>query len=310
MLLNDSLFAVQTDTFTVSGEIMINYIFVNILPSGGFLSKIVNMPQTLYYKRMLSMIESPMQYHYLRPYIPGSLNRNILISCDQLEQVMARSYSWDNYTYYRQTYNYVNRVMDSTPLNTPCADAYNTCRSISSTKILCTNGFPYSTSCFKPGNVSTELFAADIGDPHPHATASALGAIYLDTVHRQNQLQNIILDTIKKRVYLIFTNTMSILSYQNVTVGAVSRVEKLFSSQSLTILPNSFSSGITIVIPNHSASMVADFSFYDLSGRLVDKIKGIASNAVIWKPQIKSPKSYIVMAKIDGRTFIQKFIMR
>jgi hypothetical protein len=311
MPLNDSLFAVQTDAFNNSGKITINYIFVNILPSGGFSSKTVNVLQTLFYEEKLVGIGSPVRWHRLRPYVDGSLDRNIMISCDKFEsEYRAGADALNTYTYYRQTYNFVNGAMDSTPLNAPCADAYNTCRSISSTRVLCTNGFPYSSSGFKPGDVPTELFAADIDDPHPHATASALGGIYRDTIHKQNQIQNIILDTLKKRVYLIFTDNMSILSYQNVMVGTGSRDKKPCFSNGLRVLPCSFSSGVTIVLPDRSAETPADLYFYDLSGRMIDRMRGVTAHAVIWKPWAASKSCYIIRIKTEGRSYTQKFMIR
>jgi hypothetical protein len=198
------------------------------------------------------------------------------------------------------------------PIDTPYCDAFNTGRRISATKTLCTNGFPIDNRgfSFKPGNTATRLFAADTGDFHPLATATSLGAVYIDTVHKQNQIQNIILDTITKRVYLLFTNNMTILSYQNAMVEAGSHAKNPLPLRELTVISNAPSRGVTVILPDHPTAAGIDLAFYDLSGRMIGGMRGLTAHAVTWKPHAGLSGCTIVTAKIDGRTLTGKFMIR
>ncbi|MBN2035149.1 MAG: hypothetical protein JW768_00270 [Chitinispirillaceae bacterium] len=255
-------------------------------------------------------------YHH-RPYFHGIVNNNLYISTDYYYE----NYDWMRTPMYGHTYGHYLDVRNilfkkSNKITAmPYSDAFNTGNLLSQAKILCTNGFPFpfeifSSYTFLPGNVSTEIFAADVGDQRPRATDSAFNAIYRDDVHKQNQLQNILLDTTNRRVYLMFNNNMTILGYQYQTVGVAGRAEKPVAARGIFVLSNAFSSGVTIVLPAGTASTPADLYFYDLAGRVVDKLLGVTSKAILWRPKTRTMSCYLVMAKIGGKKFTEKFMAR
>ncbi|MGA2507997.1 MAG: hypothetical protein ABSF80_11035 [Chitinispirillaceae bacterium] len=161
------------------------------------------------------------------------------------------------------------------------------------------------------GDSSTKelIFASDVRNANSYQTARANNAIYRDSIHTRNTLQNILLDTLNKQIFLMFTNNMSILSYQTAN-GVISKANKIASSKGLMVLSSVHVSGVTIVLPSHSSSSPADLYFYDLSGRVVDRLLGVTSNAVLWRPKTRSMSCYILMARIGGEKYTKKFMVR
>jgi hypothetical protein len=247
-----------------------------------------------------------------RPYFHGVASQDLLISYDMSTVQHCACIPPDLASYYHGLVGYNTSTLTprSISCDMPYANAYNTNQYFSATENLCTGGFyPYM---FQPScNGPTKLFAAAIGDFWPYSTASADSAIYLDTVHLQCQIQNIILDTLAQRVYLIFNNNMTILGYQSQIVGVAGGSEKsAAAAKGIFILPNAFSSGVTIVLQAHAASVPADLYFYDLSGRVIDKMLGITANAVLWRPKTRSMGCYIVSVRIGTEKLTRKFMVR
>lgn len=261
-----------------------------------FSSPVVNLNIEIYYWYVPGSL-TVYRTEWWRPYFRDAVGQNVLISYDYLRE------------------DYTQWGGSSFTDNRPYADAYNTNRHLSSMENLCTSGFFFvNPFIFKPSNVPTvptELFVATVGNPWPYSTASADTAIYRDTVHKQNQIQNIILDTIARRVYLIFNNNMTILGYQSQIVSVADGMEKpAAAAKGIFVIPNLFSSGVTIVLPAHAASVPADLYFYDLSGRVIDRMRGVTSHAVLWQPKTRSMSCYIVSARIGTERLTRKFMVR
>ncbi len=66
---------------------------------------------------------------------------------------------------------------------------------------------------------------------------------------------------------------------------------------------------VTIIFPARNVTN-ANLVFYDLNGRIVDKMSEVNSNTVIWKPNRNLEGSYIATAKIDGVRFLARFILK
>lgn len=239
--------------------------------------------------------------YYARKYVQGLFDRQILISGDSkwVPVSGAPSYSHVLNMHDLSSGNYIG-ILGELPL----IDAYNTGFYLSPTCNLATNS---SGSVFGLMDtmtaVTTELFGADVRDPHSHSRAP----VYRDSVHKRNTLRNILLDTLKKRVYLLFTNNMSILQYNPVPTGAVPHADNEPLLNRLIVISNPHS-GVTIVRPGSSCS--ADFHFYDLSGRVIDKMLNVTSNAVLWRPKSKTMNCYIVVVKSGGERYTKKFMVR
>ena len=253
-------------------------------------------------------------YGYCRPYIHGLSDNTIFLSTDKYRRHREQHYPVYFDSIVLSNLLTIQDIHDSSSIRTTSisgtsdlANAYNSGYSVSSVENLCTSGFPLGSS--QPGNLATELFASDIKDPYPYSTASANNALYRDSVHLQNQLQNILLDTLKKHVFLIFNNNMTILSYQHEpTIRVVYDSKKPSLARGITILPCSFHSGVTIVLPAHARA--ADLYFYDLSGRIIDRMLGVTSNAVLWRPKTKTMGCYFVMVKNGSEKYSAKFMVR
>jgi hypothetical protein len=66
--------------------------------------------------------------------------------------------------------------------------------------------------------------------------------------------------------------------------------------------------GTTIVLPSNCRN--ADLSIYDVSGRIVERIRNITSNAIIFRPKNKSTNCYIAVVKNTGMQYSAKFVTR
>jgi hypothetical protein len=311
LMLNDSLLGFQHRR-SIPSPYYSYYFYTYYLTSSGFSPKISEYGMTVFMSGM-----SPCTYNdSRRPYIHGFTDQNLFTSFDYLHYSNCESPKYTSSTNQiihnipnNQSFSYTENQQGSNPptiVNVPYVNTYNTGYRLSLTKDLCTNGFPLGT--YSPGNSATEIFASEIKDPRPHVTDSLNNAIYRDAVHLQNQLRNILLDTLNKRVYLVFNNNVSILGYyDSSTVGVISHTNKRCSSKKLTILPN-VHSGVTIVLPAYMRS--ADVFFYDLTGRVIDKMSGVTSSAVLWRPKTRTMSCYIVMVRSGSEKYTAKFMVR
>jgi hypothetical protein len=68
-----------------------------------------------------------------------------------------------------------------------------------------------------------------------------------------------------------------------------------------------FSSVLTIVLSSHWHS--SDLYFYDLSGRLVDKMLNVTTNAVLWRPRTSSTSCYIVSGTSGMEKYSARFVV-
>jgi hypothetical protein len=232
-------------------------------------------------------------------YIHGCYNENILISIKQS----------NSSTGYSGTHPYSNKDSSASAVAVnggigtvdtwtnpnngwPNASTTNTGYYLSPTENLCMAG--------------SALFAADVRDfPDGYQTAVANNAVYRDSIAG---LQNILLDTLKKMVYLLHSNDLLILSYKREATGIANRSSKFSSVRGMSIVFNASHSGVTIVLPLNSRNV--DLLIYDLSGRLVDKMQNITSNAVFWRPKSRSMNFYIAVVRSDKQQYISKFIMQ
>ena len=248
----------------------------------------------------------PSSSNYSWPYIHGYYNKNVIISQDGIKggTGLPPTIYWHNLLIYD---SYLNRRVEL-PGNMPYANAYNTGLYISALDNLCTYDY-MSSPHGQSENVPTELFVCNVLNPYSRTFDSLNNAIYRDTVHTQNQLQNILLDTLNKRVFLIFDNNLTVLGYSNAPVGVSYQPDKSPSTvKHFTFLTSPFSRGVTIVLP--FTRRPSDLFFYDLSGRLIDKMAGVTSNAVLWRPKARTTGCYFVFVKSGGVRFVERFIVR
>ena len=244
------------------------------------------------------------------PYVRGIYDNKIFISVDVSGGGQGSYWSWhdetvDDLSAYRRIFLRAREYRQT--IRWSYSNAFNTGLYISSDKNICTNGFSFGQS--GPSEVPTELFAADIRYQWSHWFDSLNNAIYRDTVHKQNTIQNILLDTLNKRIFLIFQNNLTILGYNYASADIANRPNKFhFSVNRLTIFTSPFAHSATIILP--STSRPSDLYFYDLFGRLIDQITGITSNAVLWRPKVRSSGCYFVVVKSGAERFVEKFILR
>jgi hypothetical protein len=233
-------------------------------------------------------------------YIHGCYNENILISIKQ--SISSNGYSGTHTTASQDSsasavaiYDGIGAVDSWTnPGNGwPNASTTNTGYYLSPTENLCSAG--------------SELFAADIRDlPDGYHTAVANSAVYRDSTSLMPQ--NILLDTLNKMVYLFYSTKLTILTYQRQAVGIANGANKLSASRGLSIIPNASRPGVTIVLPSDGRN--ADLFIYDLSGRVVDRMRNITSNAVFWRPKNKSMDFYVALVRSGNQQYVSKFMVR
>jgi hypothetical protein len=313
LLFNDTVLGIQY----FAGDYVFHFYDV-FLSSTGFSPLFIGYQQPIYISTNNNR-DYPYYVALRRLYVHGIINRNIFISCDFDSAVYNYDYSTpppykvivthETKSTSCNVYNISNNANALLPDSMPYTNAYNTNHYLSPTEILCTSGLPLGFSTTYGESNVIQLFASDISDPHPYSTASTNNAIYQDN-HAQYYLQNLILDTLNKHVFLIFNDNMSILSYQRTTTGVISKTNKTASSKGLMVLSSVHVSGVTIILPGHSTSSPADLYFYDLSGRVIDRILGVTTNAVLWRPKTRSMNCYIIMARIGGEKYTKKFMIR
>ena len=175
----------------------------------------------------------------------------------------------------------------------PIADVYNTGVALAPHIALYTNG--------------PEFFAAHVADYKGYETAKNDSAVYLDSAHLDDPLQNVLADTISRKVYLIYSNTLSILNYypeysriSNRPMSSTSSIGKY------AIITRRNGADITIILPSNSRH--ADLCFYDLNGRVIEKFMGIKSNAVSWKP--RSRGCFIAMLKSGKNVLTERIVVK
>jgi len=155
--------------------------------------------------------------------------------------------------------------------------------------------------------IGSDLFVADVRDlPDGYHTAVANNSLYHDP--SAGGLQNILLDTLNKRVYVFYVGKMSILSYQRQAIGIVDRLKKVSAEKGVLFILNPTRSGVTIVLPQNIRN--ANIFIYNLSGRMVDKIRTVGSNALFWKPKSRSMNFYVAVVKSEKEQYISKFMVR
>jgi hypothetical protein len=164
-----------------------------------------------------------------------------------------------------------------------------------------------ATQFLSPDSINVNaVYAENIMDLNAYQTALANDAVLTDSFSSR---QNVLVDTINKRLYIIYKTNMSIFSYAFSPVGVINRASKpLQLPGELRILSSAGQSGITIVFPG--AARHADLAFYDLSGRMVDRLTATGSNAVLWRPKTHTSGCCVVSAKIDGETYSARFMVR
>jgi hypothetical protein len=289
ILLNDTLLGVITASS--EGHILVDSVRPFYLSASGF------SPLPAYF---LGKDNPGTQYWGYQSYIHGAYDNKILISVDY------------NYNGLPSTYNYAIINYDAflrriimLPGAFPSANIYNTGNRISLTENLCTNGFGFGArnpSDFLP----MELFVSDLRVNNPYQADSLSNAVYRDTIHKQNDLRDILLDTVAHNVFLLFKDQLTILKYQHETAGVVHNASTSSYLKTLTIRP--CANGVAIILPQTYCN--ADLYFFNLSGRLIDKISNLTSNAVFWRPKTRSTNCYIVMVKSGREQYLSKFIVR
>lgn len=306
-LLNDTLLSVNADTsYSISISYPTynsgttdtsHYLYLIKLSNAGFSSfPRFYIPDRDYHYWQMQMGNGVYDDYSGFSYIHGWYNDAVIISVKQLHSHITNTAttrdSSASVVAVNEKQGFVSSSTDPS-LAWPNASTSNTGYYLSPTENLCTAG--------------PSLFVADIRDlPDGYQTALANNAVY--QWNAADTLKNILLDTLNKRVYLFYLNKLSILSYQHEIVGASNLANKHSILKGISIIPNASRSGVTIVLP--STSRNADLFIYDLSGRVVDKMQNIASNAVFWRPKTKSMACYIAMVKANGQTHTMKFMAR
>jgi hypothetical protein len=239
----------------------------------------------------------------LYPYLRGVFNGNILISMDRRDIKYNDSIYSDSIIVDDASTGF-SKVIQG---NLPNTNAQNTGFYLSPTENLCTS--PFNFSPLGTSQLPFELFVSDIHDPHSYTTASENNAIYRDTVHKLSDYHGLLLDKQKHLIYLLFTDKMTILSYQGEqTVAVHPAVESQPSLQHIAIIYGPPASGVTILLP--PTGHPTDLSFYDLSGRMVDRMPGVTLNAVYWQPKTRGKGCYFVVARSGGERLVKRFILR
>jgi len=167
------------------------------------------------------------------------------------------------------------------------------------------SGYYFSPTQFLSMNTNN-IYAEDIMDLHAYKTALALNAVLPDSLHSR---QSVLVDTVNKRLYIFYPTAMVTYSYSLSPMAVRNGLPLAQLAQiGIKIITDETRSGVTIVLPQNSRR--ADLFFSDLSGRMVDKMLSITSNAVVWRPKAQAMGCYIVSAKIGEERYTARFMAR
>jgi hypothetical protein len=153
-------------------------------------------------------------------------------------------------------------------------------------------------------SISMEFFVSDIRNLHSYEFALSQNAVYRDTAN--GLLQNILLDTAGRKIYLVFSTNLTILSYQHADAGVARSAIRKVSSRQIAIRPCAL--GTTIVLPDNCRN--ADLFIYDVSGRVVESMRNVSSDAVVFRPKNHSVGCYIASVMKDGKRYSARFMTR
>jgi len=150
------------------------------------------------------------------------------------------------------------------------------------------------------------IYATDIRDVNGYATALANNALYGDTGYGARQ--NLFIDTTRQLLFILYKTNLSTFSYKT-TVGVAERQSaRPQHSAGVIVIPGSASAGVTIVLRGFSGP--TELSFYDMSGRIVDKMTGVTANAIRWRPKTQSTGCYIVSVASAREKSVARFVVR
>jgi hypothetical protein len=135
--------------------------------------------------------------------------------------------------------------------------------------------------------------------------------LYTDTVHQKRNLQNIIVDTVNRNVFLFFTTSLVIVGYDFVTTSAeriVSGVQPLQCS-GLTVRPNPARGGaVSINFP--TGTRTAAVSFFQVNGRLVKRVCNVSPHSRIGIQELEPGAVYIVRVTMPGREYATRLFVK
>jgi hypothetical protein len=155
----------------------------------------------------------------------------------------------------------------------------------------------------------TEIFAAYSYDLNSRKYAEDNDAIIrLEAPYTIDNLQNIILDTLSKTVYLIYNTALVTLGYTFDPVNISGKPSSRAHLSNLRVVRTPYSSSFAIVLPVDMAG--ADLFFYDISGKLVDKVLKPGSNVVMWRPKTNRSGCYIVAARSGKKCRVERFVLK
>jgi hypothetical protein len=151
---------------------------------------------------------------------------------------------------------------------------------------------------------SLHIYSEDIGDLDGYHPGLFSDSLLWDTAaHRHN----VLIDTLKKQLFIVYSNNISAFSYSLENIG-IKKIDRILSPtrKYLQILSGPGLS-ISILFPQNSHS--SDLYFYDLSGRLIDRIVGITSNEVTWRPKCRASGCCFVVVQAGGKIYRERFFL-
>jgi hypothetical protein len=166
------------------------------------------------------------------------------------------------------------------------------------------SGYPLSAGQFLSLDAD-HVYAEDPRDLNAYRTALDDGAVLPDSLHDR---QNVLVDTVKKRLFILHSTGMSIFKYDfpPAAGGGKSLENGEKYAGELQVSPGE--SGVTIAFPGSARH--ADLIFYDLWGRIVDRVTVTGRSSVVWRPKDAESGCFTVSAKLDGVDYEARFIAR
>ncbi len=149
------------------------------------------------------------------------------------------------------------------------------------------------------------VYAEDPLDLNAFQTAVDNNAVLTDSFSGR---QNVLVDTVKRRLYILYSSNLSVFSYEFPAGTAVRHTPDPYRKLPGVLRIRPSQAGVVVVFPGSARH--ADLVFYDLYGRIVDKITVIGRSSVFWQPKTPGKGCFSVSAKIDGEDYSARFLAR
>jgi hypothetical protein len=169
---------------------------------------------------------------------------------------------------------------------------------------------PYVTLFLELSSSEPTLYGIDIRNPKSLSTSMACNLGYSDTVTTVsgNPIQNIVVDTVSKTLYLIRLKSLSIIGYSiliDTLSSGIIHPNIVHYQQPLPVIRCFAANGIIRI---ETAGHAIKAGLFDASGRMIDRAEFQKCAIALWKPQTTLNGIYFIRIESEGKSGATKVL--